>query len=323
MATENKLKEKYLLSVIIPVYNAEKYLNRCLESVCNQTYNNLEVLLVDDGSSDSSGAICDNYADKDSRVKVFHVTNGGQASARNIGLSHATGQYITFVDNDDWIDDRMYEKLMELVDRYNCPITGCATIKEFSDGAVHNEYTKMESGIRSGKQCNIDILYQNSCTWGALWNKIYKKELWEGISFPSGKQLEDYVVITKLFNSADQVYFFKEPMHHYSMREDSQSKKGFSDQKLSVIESAEAIRDYFLENSKDVEILDASNYFVFNIMVMILWGCYRSDYDNKKGVLKSYKKRTIIELKKNLFNIKNYPRLFMLIAKLVVINLSC
>ena len=107
-----------LLSVIIPVYNVEDYVARCVDSVLNQTYGNLEVILVDDGAKDSSGDICDTLALKDSRVRVIHKENGGLSSARNVGLDMATGEYITFVDSDDWLEADGYEHLMELMERY-------------------------------------------------------------------------------------------------------------------------------------------------------------------------------------------------------------
>lgn len=129
---------KPLLSIIVPVYNAHEYLRRCVESILHQTYYNLELILVDDGSTDGSGEICDSYQ-KDKRVRVFHSPNKGQASARNLGLSKSQGQYITFVDDDDWIDKDMYEKLIAFAIKFGTKITGCATLTELSGGvrAIH------------------------------------------------------------------------------------------------------------------------------------------------------------------------------------------
>lgn len=311
------MKNLGLLTVIIPVYNAEKYLKRCLQSVCDQTYPFLDIILIDDGSTDNSGPICDNYSDMDKRVRVFHVKNGGQASARNIGLSNVKGDYITFIDNDDWIEPKMYEKLMVLMNKYECPIVGCATLKEFEDSSTFNEYKDRKSGIVSGKKCNLDILYQDRHAWGALWNKIYKKELWNNISFPDGKQLEDYLVITKLFATADRVLFCNEPMHHYTIRNDSQSKKSFTEEKLTIIESAEKIRDYFVRYSSDKDIIRASNYFVFFNLVNVMWDCYKSEYDNKKEIICKYKNKAIKTLKKCICVPKRRRKMINLTVKLM------
>ena len=109
---ENSMASLPLLSIIIPVYNAEKYLNRCIDSIISSTYSNLEIIMVDDGSKDQSGSICDEYSEKDNRCRVYHTNNRGQAAARNYGLRKASGDYITFVDDDDWVDNSMYEKLI-------------------------------------------------------------------------------------------------------------------------------------------------------------------------------------------------------------------
>ena len=122
-----------LLSIIVPVYNAEQYLQRCIKSIINQSYKNLDIILVDDGSTDDSGIICNSFQD-DGRVKVFHTLNKGQASARNLGLEQAKGDYITFVDDDDWIDSNMYEKLIKCAVQSNLSIVGCATSTEIIGG---------------------------------------------------------------------------------------------------------------------------------------------------------------------------------------------
>ena len=121
------------ISIIVPVYKAEKYLPRCVESLLSQTYRELEIILVDDGSPDNCPEICDGYAEKDSRVKVIHKENGGVSSARNAGLEAASGDYITFVDSDDYVDGQMYEKMLSVAEEYSCDVVMCDCVKEFSD----------------------------------------------------------------------------------------------------------------------------------------------------------------------------------------------
>ena len=129
------------ISVIVPVWNAHDYLGRCVESIIDQTYKNLEILLVDDGSSDDSLAICNRYAEKDTRIKVFHKENGGQASARNYALEYATGEYIGFVDNDDWIFPTMYERLHQLMVQYQADVGRCDDMQ----GVIAVSYTHLRA----------------------------------------------------------------------------------------------------------------------------------------------------------------------------------
>lgn len=144
------------VSVIVPVYNVEQYVAKCLESVINQTYTNLEIICVDDGSTDNSGNICDEYAQKDSRIKVFHKTNGGLASARNVALSYVTGDYIGFVDSDDWIEPEMYETLVQQIEKNNVDMVCCNYSKVYEDRTV---IMQNEWGIKSGVLDTADILY--------------------------------------------------------------------------------------------------------------------------------------------------------------------
>ena len=122
-----------LISVIVPVYKVEKYLHRCVDSILVQTYTNLEIILVDDGSPDRCGAICDEYAAKDSRIRVIHQENGGLSAARNAGLDVCSGEYIAFVDSDDWLDPEMYAVMMAQVREYGCDVVMCDCVKEFPD----------------------------------------------------------------------------------------------------------------------------------------------------------------------------------------------
>ena len=139
------------ISVIVPVYKAEDVLMKCVESILTQTYTNLEVILVDDGSPDHSGAICDQYVKKDSRVKVIHKKNGGVSSARNYGLNIATGDYCTFVDSDDYIDPTMYENMMKKAKQFDCDVVMCDCVKEYGDrGEVYTH--EIRSGYYNRKQ---------------------------------------------------------------------------------------------------------------------------------------------------------------------------
>ena len=184
-----------MISIIVPVYKAEKYLAKCIESILAQTYTDLEVLLIDDGSPDSSGAICDEFAQKDQRVKVFHVKNGGAASARNHGLDNMTGDYIGFVDNDDWIEPDMYEVMLKKAQETGADVVECGRLDEFPEKQVERHpITRTVSGGEAIKALIMgeieDIIY----------NKLWKKEVFATERFMKGRQYEDVAIVYKLIN---------------------------------------------------------------------------------------------------------------------------
>ena len=160
------MKEEKLISVIIPVYNVEKYLRRCIDSVINQTYKNLEIIIVDDGSTDNSSNICDEYTNKDSRVKVVHKENGGLSSARNVGIELAKGDLIAFVDSDDYIELEMYEKLKENMDKYDSDIAICQYYNSFKY-SIKRQIGVEEEKIYEGK----DMFFHMDEIKAIAWNK--------------------------------------------------------------------------------------------------------------------------------------------------------
>ncbi|MDR1554903.1 MAG: glycosyltransferase family 2 protein [Campylobacteraceae bacterium] len=207
---------KPLVSVIVPVYNVEKYLRKCLDSIINQTYKNLEIILVDDGSPDNCGKICDECALKDKRVKVIHKTNGGQSSARNMGLDIAKGEYIAFVDSDDWIDEGMYEELV------------CIAQKETTDIVISGFYKVEKDGISLFKK-NLDtsskdkVLQQFFTDWypSYLYNQFYKAKLFKNLKFTAIK-FEDLFIMPSLILRAKKIFFTPKAYYYYNrMNENS------------------------------------------------------------------------------------------------------
>lgn len=267
-----------LISVIIPVYNSEKYLERCLQSVLRQTHSNIEIILVDDGSTDGSGEICDIFCQKDDRIKVVHKKNGGQAQARNRGLDLAQGEYIGFMDNDDIIDSRMYEILLENALHNEALISGCATMTVYQNGEQENRFDKLESGIKSAKDLILNVLHQNQFSWGTVWNKIFHKTLKEDLYFQEGKELEDYGVILRLFDKVDKIYFEQNPMYYWYQYSSSQSKRGFHENKLTCLETIGSLRQYFNKTiGSDREILQAVDHFEFLIRYGIINEMWKSE----------------------------------------------
>lgn len=206
-----------MISVIVPVYNTERLLRQCVESILNQTYSDLEILLVDDGSTDASGEICDEYAAKDNRVKVFHIENRGVASARNVGLKEATGEYVGFVDSDDWAEPDMYEVLLAEIERAKADIGACGMWYSFA--------TKEEP---AKNVCN-QIFYGNEIPAALILNKLkvfvsnklFKRSVWESVSFPEGHFYEDVFVLHRVLLKAQTLVSTSKVLYHYRQRSGS------------------------------------------------------------------------------------------------------
>lgn len=213
------MAEKNLISVIVPVYNVEAYLKRCVESLVHQTCESLEIILVDDGSTDASGRLCDEYAAKYTNIKAYHKANGGLSDARNYGMKVATGEYIGFVDSDDWINVKMYEILLQELIENNADLACCEYI--YSDG--DRFFTERRSGktnICSSLEA-MEILLDNKKYKSHAWNKLYKRELFAGIEFPYGRYYEDIFIMHRIFALAQKVAFVDENLYYYFRRENS------------------------------------------------------------------------------------------------------
>ncbi|SUP37235.1 glycosyltransferase [Veillonella criceti] len=210
--------EDKLLSVIIPVYKVEKYLQRCVDSVLSQTYKNLEVILVDDGSPDRCGQICDEYLEKDNRIVVLHQENQGPSGARNNGLSIAKGEYIAFVDSDDWLDTNMYKSLIELIETYDLDMARCSV--NISDGISKSSVLPKGNIINKViKDDDVFELYFTEFLCKIVWNVVYKRNIIEGILSPERCHAQDnyvsgrYLYRTKRLMISDQClyYYFTNP----------------------------------------------------------------------------------------------------------------
>ena len=194
------------VSMIIPVYQVEQYIAQCIESVLSQTFCDFELILIDDGSTDRSGMICDTYADKDDRIIVIHTDNRGAAAARNTGLNHASGRYITFLDGDDYIAGNMLERLHEVIEQSEYDMVVCDFLNLLPDAADN-----FIVGLTETNVCGRDVLEHlknepNHGVWTVVWNKIYRREILEHLRFPDGKYFEDEFFSTSLFLTAWQIH---------------------------------------------------------------------------------------------------------------------
>ncbi|MBO5204316.1 MAG: glycosyltransferase family 2 protein [Clostridia bacterium] len=216
-----------LVSIIIPVYNVEKYLPECLESVINQTYKNLEILLIDDGSPDNSGKICDEYAEKDARIKVIHKENGGVSSARNLGLNIATGEYITFIDSDDFVDEHYVEYLYNDLTSQSSDMSFCGFSKHF--GQTTEKYEECFPNKLNIDFKNMDFerffhsFFQfNNTVFGSIWRVLYKKDVIKNILFNSNIKIsEDLVFVLNCIFKCKSISHIEDSLYFYRVNNQS------------------------------------------------------------------------------------------------------
>lgn len=217
-----------LISVIVPVYNIEKYLNRCVDSLINQTYKNLEIILVDDGSTDNCPKICDDYEKKYEAVKVIHKKNGGLSSARNVGIKQASGDYIGFVDSDDWVAADIYRKCKEMMQKYNCDIVDFE-VEFVSEEGLPEKINFIESvSLVKGSDIIYDYLYRGQTDKApfSVCRKLYTRRLFDGISFPEGKINEDIVTNYKVLENADLLLHINEVGYYYFQKNEKSITSG-------------------------------------------------------------------------------------------------
>lgn len=212
------------VSIIVPVYNVELYLKRCLDSILNQSYKNLEIILVDDGSTDGCPQICDGFAQKDIRVKVLHKVNGGLSSARNAGLDIASGEFVTFVDSDDLIHPNFVERLVEAVKQTGMKMSVCL-FNHFSDEEPlffdEKKTNPLCLSVDDSISFYCELTPAKSTAFISSCTKLYKKDLFKNIRFPEGKIYEDGLVSYKLIDAADGVAYIAETLYGYYMRSNS------------------------------------------------------------------------------------------------------
>lgn len=246
------------ISVIVPVYRVEEYLPKCVESIINQTYKNLEIILVDDGSPDRCGQMCDEYAKEDDRIRVVHKQNGGLSSARNAGLDVATGEYIGFVDSDDYIAPEMYETLYKQIKADGTCLAACK-IAWVIDGKVQcNESGKSyaEPFAEFAGKCNYNV---SAC------NRLYNKSLWHKIRFPVGRICEDAFVEHLISGQCDKISCVDKGMYYYFVRNESIMTASYSVKRLDGAQAFLERLDYMLEK----KLGDGAKYAFFCVIKIL------------------------------------------------------
>jgi len=280
-----------IISVIIPVYKVELYLRKCLDSVCNQTYKNLEIILVDDGSPDNCGKICDEYAAKDSRIRVIHKLNEGLSVARNSGIKIATGEYLGFVDSDDYIEPDMYEFLYQNLVKENADISICGLFEHKDNRTIcpHDDSIRC---VVSGHDA-VNTFLPLDTAGNASWNKLYRRHVFSETVFPAGKQWEDSYIMIRLIDQANRVVFDMKPKYHYLRRPGSITMTGYRPGLMDQFYSQTFIFRYAMERYPDLAsraILTSLSASLFLLNLMLI---------TKQPVKKAHKKQIIDFLKKN------------------------
>ncbi|SLL33525.1 glycosyl transferase [Mycobacteroides abscessus subsp. abscessus] len=240
-----------LISVIVPIYNVKKYLNRCLESIVKQTYSNLEIILINDGSTDGSDEICDYYSKYDSRIIVIHKSNGGLSDARNAGLEIAKGSYIAFVDSDDYINIEMIDILYNALIESNCDIAESGYKEVYENTSFISENNNNYSKIYTKKSAIASTIMDSHCRT-YVWNKLYKKALWENIRFPYGKLFEDAFTTYKVIEKTSKIIKIDKDLYYYFQRENSIVNSKFSIKKLHHCEALEEMLEFIERNYPDL-----------------------------------------------------------------------
>ena len=249
------MKDTPLVSIIIPVYNVEPYLRRCLDSVVNQTYKNLEIILVDDGSPDRCPEICDEYAEKDLRIKVIHKKNGGQSEARNVAIDVCRGEYIAFIDSDDFISTWYIENLYIAIKKHSAKFAICETICFSDDSKIgcHNAlYSSKLISKSDALKSYCSLLPRKSVPFLAPFCKLYHRGLFQELRFPVGCIYEDSLLNYKLIDLVDEIAYIKEPLYYYYMRENStMGQKERHDYKIVLRPYQEAIAYFERKQRRD------------------------------------------------------------------------
>ena len=237
------------ISIVVPVYNVEQYLDKCVESILSQTFTDFELLLIDDGSKDSSGKLCDEIAKKDSRITVYHKPNGGLSDARNYGIDRANGEYLTFIDSDDYVEADYLEILINAMEQNGADLSISSHKAIYSNGTVLEKQTG-EISLLTPKTALHRLLYDEGIDLSA-WAKLYKASLFKDVRFPKGRYFEDAATTYLLIDKAMSVAVHSKSTYNYMIRTDSITGSGFTPKKMHLITSPEEMCSYLTKKYPD------------------------------------------------------------------------
>lgn len=291
------IKEK--VSIVVPIYNVEKYINRCINSIVNQTYTNLQIILVDDGSLDNCGKIADEYAKKDSRIDVIHKKNGGLSDARNFGVKKITGDFTLFVDSDDWLDKNMVETMVSTINEFNADVVQVAFYYTYKDHLLYDDRFYKEDSepvIYNNNELMKELVINNKVK-NFAWGKLYKSSLIKDIPFKKGVLFEDVFWAHNVMKNVNKYVIIHKPLCYYLQREDS-IVSNYSIKNLDILKGLKE-RHKFIESNykgltdKSLNLILRTSILHYNLLVM-------NSSKDKKGIYRKEIRKYILENYKDL-----------------------
>ena len=287
------------ISIIVPIYKVEAYLEKCIDSLVYQTYKDLEIILVDDGSPDNCGKICDVYAKNDSRIKVIHKQNAGVAMARNDGIDAATGELISFVDSDDWLALDTYEVLYNELSEKNadCVVGGCVVVYD-REGKF--EYKKRAS-ITIFEEDSVAAMKRVLLGGSAVWNRLFKREIFDSVRFPQNRINDDEMVALHAYSKCKKIVYLDKDTYYYRIRKNSVTTSSFSLRKVDVYYNAKDNLEFIREQCPSL--VPCAEYKLFKAILYCKYNMSKvDDSEEKKKVINSLNNDIVSYHKKTMHN---------------------
>lgn len=312
-----------IISVIVPVYNVEDYLGKCISSILNQTLKNIEVILVNDGSKDKSGYICEEYKKKDDRIVVIHKENGGLSSARNAGLEIATGELVGFVDSDDWIEPDYFEILYDGIEKLNADISVMHLSNIMSYEKIEFLSNKKKGWTLLNRHDALERFFSDDFIGYSACNKLYRKSLFEGIRYPEGVLMEDKATTYKLIHKANSIIVNSSKKYHYYLRTDGIMQSEFHKKKFDLLQVHLEQIEFVDRNYPEFYGLIRSRYAyeALRLLLMMIKSNYSDKFDMER-CLKIIRDNVVhvMKDKRIVFPRKAYILLFYLFPRIITMS---
>ncbi|HEM6089882.1 TPA: glycosyltransferase family 2 protein [Streptococcus suis] len=313
-----KIFLKDLVSIIVPIYNVEKFLPRCIESICNQTYENIEILLINDGSTDESEQICVDFMARDPRIRYFLKENGGLSDARNYGIERACGKYLAFIDSDDFVESDFILRLYDALVQQNASVAIAGFSKVDENGTIlKKEQLENEELVLTGREVCKKLHSEKGQVFVVAWNKLYKKELFTNLKYAKGKLHEDEYLAYQLFYEIERIAIVEECLYYYVERRESITRTQMTDLRFECLIEYQLLRIDFFNSKNDSELLTL-NQQAFLLFVIQFLEQNRSGFvtPEKKAKLRGLYTKIYKELMNQNSKVHFLHRLFYLLGYL-------
>lgn len=313
-----KIFLKDLVSIIVPIYNVEKFLPRCIESICNQTYENIEILLINDGSTDESEQICVDFMARDPRIRYFLKENGGLSDARNYGIERACGKYLAFIDSDDFVESDFILRLYDALVQQNASVAIAGFSKVDENGTIlKKEQLENEELVLTGREVCKKLHSEKGQVFVVAWNKLYKKELFTNLKYAKGKLHEDEYLAYQLFYEIEPIAIVEECLYYYVERRESITRTQMTDLRFECLIEYQLLRIDFFNSKNDSELLTL-NQQAFLLFVIQFLEQNRSGFvtPEKKAKLRGLYTKIYKELMNQNSKVHFLHRLFYLLGYL-------